>query len=228
MRRLKLIPECAISGAERDGHRDCLSSHGDPAGRYRHTLLNLLIDGITILLTSGYAEAVDTLRRSGRMICDGSASVEEILHFHTYGFLAEDLCDEQMFIAWAESLESVARKRGAVFSLLVSLVALGSHQIRAGRFSEADGHFAECLEVISAAGIHGLALYRVMNVELLAWRGDENRTRSAAKTLLEIGESIGVARLLFQAYHALAILELGAGNYSEALTAARFCLINKR
>jgi DNA-binding CsgD family transcriptional regulator len=63
-----------------------------------------------------------------------------------------------------------------------------------------------------------------MNVELLAWRGDESGTRSAARTLIGIGEAVGVARLLFQAYHALAILELGTGNYSEALTVARFCL----
>ena len=188
------------------------------------SLRDLLLHGIAVLLTSGYPEAVPPLRRSGQMISDGSASVEEILHFHTYGYLAEDLCDEQMFIAWSESLEALARTHGASYSLLVGLIARGTHQIRAGQFSAAEQCFAECLEVIRASGTHGLALYSVMDVELLAWRGDESGARSAAKTLIEIGESIGVARLIFQAHHALAVLELGAGNYSEALTAAQFCL----
>jgi DNA-binding CsgD family transcriptional regulator len=37
-----------------------------------------------------------------------------------------------------------------------------------------------------------------------------------------MGEAVGGAVLQFQAYHALAILELGAGRYSEALLAAEF------
>ena len=47
-------------------------------------------------------------------------------------------------------------------------------------------------------------------------------TRAAAKKLIEMGEAVGGAVLQFQAYHALAILELGAGRYSEALLAAEF------
>ena len=47
-------------------------------------------------------------------------------------------------------------------------------------------------------------------------------TRAAAKKLIEMGEAVGMAVVQFQAYHALAILELGAGRYSEALLAAEF------
>jgi DNA-binding CsgD family transcriptional regulator len=99
------------------------------------------------------------------------------------------------------------------------------HQIRIGKFSAAEAYYAESLEISAATG--GVAsgevdLYRSLNVELLAWRGDDAGTRAAAKTLIEMGEAVGGAVLQFMAYHALAILELGAGRYSEALLAAEF------
>jgi DNA-binding CsgD family transcriptional regulator len=40
--------------------------------------------------------------------------------------------------------------------------------------------------------------------------------------LMEMGEAVGMAVVQFQAHHALAILELGAGRYSDALLAAQF------
>ena len=70
-------------------------------------------------------------------------------------------------------------------------------------------------------------LYRPLNVELLAWRGDEAATRSAAKKLIEMGEAVGMGVAQFQAYHALAILELGAGRYPDALLAAQFAAERK-
>ena len=119
----------------------------------------------------------------------------------------------------------MARKRGALIALKVSLITLAVHQIRIGKFSAAEAYFAESLEITAASG--GIAsvavdLYRPLNVELLAWRGDDAGTRAAAKTLIEMGEAVGMAVVQFQAYHALAILELGAGRYSEALLAAEF------
>ena len=63
-------------------------------------------------------------------------------------------------------------------------------------------------------------LFAPLNAELLAWRADEQGTRAAVNMLIEGGTAVGMAVLICQAYHALAILELGAGRYEAALDAA--------
>lgn len=151
-------------------------------------------------------------------------SAEDTIRWISYGMvITDELWDDRTYIAWVERVESVARKRGALIALQVSLVGLGVHQIRIGRFSAAEAYYAEALELIAATG-GGVAvdLYRPLNAELLAWRGDDAGTRSAAKKLIEMGEAVRMAVVQFQGYHALAILELGAGRYSEALMAAQF------
>ncbi len=190
------------------------------------SLADLLLDGISLLLATGYVESVDTLRRAAQLLRDGPISAEDTIRWTSYGMvIADELWDDRTYIAWVEQVESVARKRGALVALQVSLIALAVHQIRIGKFSAADAYYAESLEITAATG--GMAslavdLYRPLNVELLAWRGDDAGARSAAKKLIEMGEAVGMAVAQFQAYHALAILELGSGRYSEALLAAQF------
>ncbi|HMH59526.1 MAG TPA: LuxR C-terminal-related transcriptional regulator, partial [Galbitalea sp.] len=81
-------------------------------------------------------------------------------------------------------------------------------------------HLAEALEITAAVGGE-IGFYRPLNVTLLAWRGDAAETRSAARKLIKRGSLVGSAPAVFQAHYALAILELGAGRYSEALSAAQ-------
>ena len=190
------------------------------------SLADLLLNGISLLLGTGYVASVGTLRRAAQLLQDGPISAEDTIRWIQYGtVITDELWDDRTYIAWIERVESVARKRGALIALKVSLVTLAVHQIRIGKFSAAEAYYAESLEISAATG--GVAsgevdLYRPLNVELLAWRGDDAGTRAAAKTLIEMGEAVGGAVLQFMAYHALAILELGAGRYSEALLAAEF------
>jgi DNA-binding CsgD family transcriptional regulator len=187
-------------------------------------LVDVLLDGVSLLFGTGYAEAVDTLRRVVRRLQDEPISPEDTIRWTTYGvIIADELWDDRAYIAWVEKVESVARKRGALFALRVNLAALAVHQLRIGKFSAADAYFAEALEMTAASvGTTALDLYRPLNVMLLAWRGDDAEARSAATKLIEMGEAIGMAVVQFQAYYSLAILELSAGRYSEALVAAQF------
>ena len=190
------------------------------------SLADLLLDGMSLLLGTGYVQSVDSLRRAAQFLRDGPISPEDVIRWFSYGsFITDELWDDRTHIAWVERVESVARKRGALSVLKLSLIGLAVHQIRVGKFSAAEAYFAESLELTAASdGIGSLALdlYRPLNVELLAWRGDDAGTRSAATMLMEMGEAVGMAVVQFQAHHALAILELGAGRYSDALLAAQF------
>ena len=165
------------------------------------SLADLLLNGISLLLGTGYVASVDTLRRAAQLLQDGPISAEDTIRWIQYGtVITDELWDDRTYIAWIERVESVARKRGALIALKVSLITLAVHQIRIGKFSAAEAYYAESLEISAATG--GVAsvavdLYRPLNVELLAWRGDDAGTRAAAKTLIEMGEAVGGAVLQF-------------------------------
>ncbi len=61
-----------------------------------------------------------------------------------------------------------------------------------------------------------------MSAEARAWAGDEEPTRTYAAQLIELNTAFSVAIPVFQGYHALAILHLGAGQYRQALEATEY------
>jgi DNA-binding CsgD family transcriptional regulator len=149
------------------------------------------------------------------------------MRWFQYGILvSNELLDDRTYTAWGHRVESAARETGALFVLLFILLALAQHDIRIGNFSGAEARYAEALEIVAAIG-QPVDPYRFVNVELLAWRGDQAGTRSAANALIENGTAIGSAAVVFQANRALAILELGSGKYSAALRAAEYATARK-
>jgi DNA-binding CsgD family transcriptional regulator len=188
-------------------------------------LADHLLDGTALLFMSGYREAVDELREAARIMREGPISVDEITRWGQYGVIVcNELWDDLSYGAWSQRVDRMARDSGALFVLLFNLYARAQHKIRIGDFSSAEAHYAESLEIVSAIG-QPVDPYRLVNVELLAWRGDEAGTRSAAHSLIEVGTAIGSASVVFHSYRALAILELGAGNYSAALRAAEYAIV---
>jgi DNA-binding CsgD family transcriptional regulator len=158
---------------------------------------------------------------------DGTISIDEITRWSHFGIvISDELFDDRTYIAWSRRVESAARETGALFVLLFTLIALAQHKIRIGNLPAAEAHYAEALEIVAAIG-QPVDPYRLVNVELLAWRGDEAGTRSAANALIKNGTAIGSAAVVFQANRALAILELGAGKYSAALRAAEYATTRK-
>jgi DNA-binding CsgD family transcriptional regulator len=187
----------------------------------RGQLADLLLDGTSLLLARGYGEAAGVLRVATGIMRDGSVSKEDLIRWSAFGMvITNELWDDRAYDRWVHLVESTAREHGALFALQVALVGLAVHEIRAGQFSAAEAHLAESLEITAAVGGH-VEFYRPLNVTLLAWRGDAEGTRSAAQLLIERGSAAGSAPAVSQAYYALAMLELGAGRYEAALSAAQ-------
>jgi DNA-binding CsgD family transcriptional regulator len=185
-------------------------------------LADHLLDGTSLLLATGYEEAVDELCEAAQIMRDGPISIDEVMRWGQYGVVvSNELLDDRTYSAWALRVESMARETGALIVLLFILFALAQYKLRIGDFSAAEAHYAESLEIVAAIG-QPVDPYRLGKVELLAWRGDAAATRTAAKASIEVGTAIGSAPLLFQAYRAIAILELGAGRYGAALRASEF------
>jgi DNA-binding CsgD family transcriptional regulator len=184
-------------------------------------LTDRLLDGTTLLFTAGYPAAVEEFREAARLLRAGSTTLDEVTRWHRFGnYITNELLDDQSYRAWVDRVEMTAREMGALVALSVGLAGAAQDKIRAGRFAAAEANYVEAGELASAMGQPGV--WQLLDVELHAWRGDDNETRSAAAALIELGSAIGAAQVVFQAYRALAILDVSAGRYAEALEAAEY------
>jgi DNA-binding CsgD family transcriptional regulator len=183
------------------------------------SLSDLLLDALALRCGVGYVAATSALRAAGHRLSNGPVSREETARWHMFGIIiANELLDDRMYASWVSRVENVARESGALLALQYILIAAAEAQLRNGEFSLAETTFAEIVEITTA--IRGVSL-RLMNVTLLAWRGDEPGTRSAAKLLIDGGRAFGSPGAVRVGYRALSIFEIGAGRYREALHAAQ-------
>jgi DNA-binding CsgD family transcriptional regulator len=91
-------------------------------------------------------------------------------------------------------------------------------QLAEGRFAAADATIAEARTLAKAMGnrtyLDGLAN---AELEVLAWRGDQAAARPLAARLLRVMADQGHGYGMRRVHKALATLELGLGNYQDAL-----------
>ncbi|MEY9931364.1 DNA-binding CsgD family transcriptional regulator [Catenulispora sp. GP43] len=191
-----------------------------PWNRAAPTLPDLVMDAYCTRIAEGYAAAVPKLRASVRALLTGDL-VETGMPIALMAYVgAEDLWDDRGYGAVMARLATVARAQGALQSLGVVLYALAASELWAGRFVGAQSCYDEADELALALGT--VPKGPSHRVELLAWQG--RRAELLVGTddaLTRWGGQLGFAVMAGNAHHALTILELGAGNYSEALTWAR-------
>jgi DNA-binding CsgD family transcriptional regulator len=182
---------------------------------------DLLVDGIALWFAAGYEPSVAKLRAALSLINDDSQDVSELALFANDGSLvANELWEHNAYQTLVERVERWARSTGALGGLQFALIALAVHRIRAGQFLAAEAHLDEMLEVTAAMG-GDMDFYRPTYVPLYAWRGEKAKTRESAEILMDSGTAIGSASAVNLAQNAIAILEIGCGNYQAALDAAQ-------
>ncbi|GAA4562862.1 helix-turn-helix transcriptional regulator [Planotetraspora kaengkrachanensis] len=137
------------------------------------------------------------------------------------GTAAMQLWDDEAISTIAVNEADRARERGDLQVLRRALHCQAMLRIWRGQFAAAGLLFAECDELSAVIGSSRVG--SPGEVLLLAWQGDETRTRQAAARLLSLGpaepQAVG-GHMVQLARTALAVLELGRGNYREALDAA--------
>jgi DNA-binding CsgD family transcriptional regulator len=110
------------------------------------------------------------------------------------------------------------RDRGAVTALVPALFSLGYNHLRAGRLIAAEASLAEGRAFAEAAGDRGWGPgFAAVDVWLLGLRGEQDKGRALAQRLLSEPIPDQWRDLI---HLAMAVLELGAGRYEEALDAA--------
>ncbi len=203
----------------RDGlRRAAQAARRAPPAPAEETAEDLLLDGFGLLLTTGHAKAAPVLRRGVDLaIRSGTAPA-----FASAYQAAFELWDDEALRVLSRSRVQQSRASGALPELANALSQHGAYELLLGRFDAAEACFAESEELSSAIESSGLlAESRIGALILAAWQGDETHTRELVHVCTSAGTARGLGAFVGFARYALAVLELGLGNYEAALAAAQ-------
>ena len=205
--------------------------HAAPAvGAPQATAADLLLDGFAALAERRYQDGAALLRRVISPLASGQPIPDDVLpHFVAVSLAASALYDDSarrnLAVQWVAEL----RGRGALAALLGALVFLVSVQVEEGRLAEAETTVAEGRALSKATGyLFHLDGFAWMELRALAWRGREAELRPIAARLLREFAERGHTSAVAAVDQALAILDVGLGNYADALSHARVARTGRR
>jgi DNA-binding CsgD family transcriptional regulator len=175
---------------------------------------DLLLDGAIALVLDGHAAAVPVLGRAiAALLADQSDSADALVRLGIGCWAAGAIGDDTSLHELATRLEQHARDTGALGALSTGLLFLAMSELFDGSLAAVRGHFAERAEIMAAVGRPS----DVGELVVLAWRGRETEARAAAEAVTCYATEHRHGWMLAYADYALAVLELGLGNYRAAL-----------
>ena len=182
--------------------------------------VDVLLDGLALLITDGRGAAAPTLLQAVRSFAGDGASVEESLRWGWMATAASNaLWDDDGLRAVCRRQIPLAREAGALEQLAIYLIALATAVARSGDFAAASTLVAEAEAVTEATGTH-LAPFAA-KLLLASLRGREAEVAALKQATIDqaAGSQQGIAATV--ADWTTAILYNGLGRYDEALIAAR-------
>jgi DNA-binding CsgD family transcriptional regulator len=185
----------------------------------RPRMCDLLLDGLTALLTDGYAVAAPIRQRAVHAFRSGDLTAEEGLPWlWLASFEAAAVWDDEGWSVLSALHVDTARAAGALSVLPLTLHSQAVAHVFAGELDAAASLVAELDAVQQATGTT-IAPYAALT--LAAWRGREQEVGDLIEATLDelIARGEGVGVLLTQ--WARAVLANGLGRYDEAVSAAR-------
>jgi hypothetical protein len=186
-----------------------------PAGPPRP--LDLLLDGLALLITDGRASATPTLQRAAKALL--SIPTEDVLR---WGWMATGAAiivwDVDGLRATAERNLRLVRDAGALSELPVHLSSLATASAWMGDFAGAALLLTEGENVAAATG----SRYPLFTkLRLRALQGREAEARELTAAAIELSAATGQAVAATWAHWAAAVLYNGLARYEEASSAAR-------
>jgi DNA-binding CsgD family transcriptional regulator len=184
---------------------------------------DLLLDGFAERLVVGYRAGVPVLRPALEALGAEELNEDEALNWLGLGcYAAGELLDEDSVHRLAARWVQFSRDASALTTLQMALAVLAGFEVQAGRFRSAEACLAERCEIAGATGNPGvLGATPPQKLLLMAWRGDASRARPAAEAVIREALERSQGKVLTFAQYAVAVLELGLGNYEAALASAR-------
>jgi DNA-binding CsgD family transcriptional regulator/tetratricopeptide (TPR) repeat protein len=177
--------------------------------------LDLLLDGLTLLVTDGPAVAAPPLRQSMRAFASADIPAKDVLQFGWMASTAADvLWDEE---SWRQV--RLTRAAGALEQLPVALIGLAMDDTRRGDFAGADALLAEADAVCEATG--GARIASGTAAHVAALRGNQAEVTALVEAVIAKAEGTRQGASVNYAHWVTAILYLGLGHYANALAAAQ-------
>ena len=214
----------AAISAGRLGARDGVRNTADAARRAPPSpepqrAPDLLLDGLAVLHTEGYAAGAPMLKRALRAFRSDELSSEDGLRWLWLACrTAMDLWDDESWFVLSARQVQLARDAGALTVLPLALNLRAGIHLFAGQFAVAETLSEEARAVSDAIANPHVPHARLF---LAAWRGqlaETSRLTAAGErdaTARGEGRTIGVGK------YATAVLYNGLARYEDALTAAR-------
>jgi DNA-binding CsgD family transcriptional regulator len=181
--------------------------------------VDLLLDGLALLITEGRAAAMPALRGAARVFAGEGLTARERLR---WGWLASAptyaVWDNEATRAVAACQVQLVRDAGALEQLPVYLSSLGGATLRAGDFAAVASLIAETKDVAAATGARLLPFTALL---LAALTGRETEASTLIRATIDQAEGTGQESATTMAQYAAAVLYNGLRRYEEAMTAAR-------
>ncbi len=187
-----------------------------PAGAPRPC--DVLLDGLTTMVTQGHAAAEPTLRRAVDAFLGDQVSGEEWLQ---WGILAQmatmAVWDFDSWAVLSSRHVELARASGALAPLSIALNGRGQVATHCGDFETATSLAAE-KDVVNE--VTGIRLASTCDLLLAGYRGQPAEAASLFSATIEESIARGEGSAVQLASWATAVLHNGLGHYAEALIAA--------
>ena len=190
---------------------------GDSARRSPRAY-DLLLDGLAILATQGYAAAATTLKGALRAFRDEPIPEEDALRWLWLACrIARALGDDASWDELTHRQVQLARKAGALSLLPIALIERFGVQLFVGDLDAAASLVAEAEAVVEATGSQ---LAPQGAIALAAWRGHEAEASALIQASRQEVERRGEGLWLIATEWASAVLFNGLGRYEDALAVA--------
>ena len=181
--------------------------------------VDLLLEGLAVRFTDGYAASAPALRRAlSEVLVQGMRAGQDVRWPWTARRVAPDLFDDDAWLALGIRNVQIARDAGALAVLPLAMNYLATLRIFEGDLDAAAALLDEAEAIADATGGAPIVFGRL---QLAAFRGDE----ALASALIEASEPGAIARgegvVLTFAEHGRAVLHNSLGHYQAALDPAQ-------
>ena len=184
--------------------------------------LDLLLDGLAVLVTDGRAAAASLLRRTAQVYAGDEIAVGEVLRYGWLaGVAAVILWDEDRSFAIQARQLQACRAAGLLALLVIHLNSMAQTLTWRGDFPAAASLITEAAAIAAATGTRFVPLAALM---LAGFRGSEAEAAQLIDSVITDARAAGQDHGIRAAHRCSAVLHNGLGRYelaqAEALQAA--------
>ena len=182
---------------------------------------DLLLDGMAVLYTDGYAASAPQLHRAVQAFGRDDLTLDEAFRSAWVAAVAAvDLWDDVHWDVLSQRHLDVVRQAGALSLLPLALASRAIFDIHSGNLAAASSLVAESQWVAEVTGGEN-TLTPIPEAWLAAMRGHEKHAEQLIQDTLDAATALGQGVALNMMYSARAVLCNGLGRYEDALAAAR-------